>query len=224
MDEKPNESSVDQKLDRLLVFATGALLFLGLIAVGFYWYSLDRKLSGAAADWGAFGSYIGGVIGPAVSFVALVAVLRTIILQRDALITQREQFSKMMRSQDEVLASQTKQLRLAAQVAAADKVNAYKASVLNFAEQHGRQYRIAIERIDARLIALMSNAISTADALRAIQPTYDGLLGQKDHAEKQQKALLGAISPFLLKQHQSIEEIQADFQVDFMPIFDEVLD
>lgn len=97
-------------LDRFLKLATCALILFAAIVVATYWHTLDRKLSGNPADWEAFGSYIGGVIGPSVSFVALVALLRTIVLQRDALAMQREQFSKMMSAQDEVLVSQTKQL------------------------------------------------------------------------------------------------------------------
>lgn len=42
-------------------------------------------------DWSAFGSYMGGVLGPLVSFLTLVAVVRTVYLQRELLGAQREE-------------------------------------------------------------------------------------------------------------------------------------
>lgn len=102
-------------------------------------------------------------------------------------------------------------------------MNAYKASVLNYIEQQMGHYRITIERIDARLIALVPGTMQNVGAQKAIEPTCNGLNQKMKQAETQLNKLLGAASLFILKQHHSIEEIKSDFRTDFMPIFDAAL-
>lgn len=67
-------------------------------------------LSSKADTWSAFGSYIGGLFGPLISFLTLLAILKTIGLQKELLDTQRHEFDAMQRLQVETLASQLAQI------------------------------------------------------------------------------------------------------------------
>ncbi|WP_069943097.1 hypothetical protein [Pseudomonas putida] len=72
----------------VVVVATFVASFLYRINVG-------SEFSSSPNDWAAFGSYIGGIMGPLVSFFALIAVLLTIHLQRELLKTQRDEIKRM---------------------------------------------------------------------------------------------------------------------------------
>ncbi|MBK5437966.1 hypothetical protein JFV30_14390 [Pseudomonas sp. TH32] len=60
-------------------------------ALSVYRQEFSGGYSSKSADWSAFGSYMGGVLGPLVSFLTLVAVVRTVYLQRELLSAQREE-------------------------------------------------------------------------------------------------------------------------------------
>jgi len=60
----------------------GLLVLVGTIAVYFgYGGSIPRT----SDQWAQFGTYVGGVTGPLLSFLALIAVVRTLHLQRSTL-------------------------------------------------------------------------------------------------------------------------------------------
>lgn len=61
------------------------------VAFSIYRQQFGGGYSPNPGDWSAFGSYIGGVLGPLVSFLTLVAVVRTVYLQRELLDAQREE-------------------------------------------------------------------------------------------------------------------------------------
>jgi len=56
------------------------LIVLGV--VGFYFYNFHASLSGENADWGAFGSYFGGILSPIISGVAVYLIAKTYALQK----------------------------------------------------------------------------------------------------------------------------------------------
>lgn len=58
-----------------------ALIVFVLLVVFFYLSVFNNGLSPKSDSWADFGSFIGGLLGPAISLVTLVALLRTIDLQ-----------------------------------------------------------------------------------------------------------------------------------------------
>lgn len=60
----------------------GALVLVATIAV---YFGYGGRPPGSAEQWADFGTYVGGIAGPLLSFVALIAVARTMHLQRAAL-------------------------------------------------------------------------------------------------------------------------------------------
>ncbi|WP_332773339.1 hypothetical protein [Pseudomonas sp. ESBL1] len=61
------------------------------LAFSIYREQFDGGYSPEPGDWSAFGSYMGGVLGPLVSLLTLIAVIRTVYLQRELLGAQREE-------------------------------------------------------------------------------------------------------------------------------------
>lgn len=80
----------DQLLNRLkyLVYAGG---LLAIAVLSLYFYNFQGNLAPNHDAWGQFGDFIGGVLNPTFSFLALIALLSTIALQvRELRISARE--------------------------------------------------------------------------------------------------------------------------------------
>lgn len=101
-----NSTSVDAFSIALVV---AVFIALGL-SVYFYRQAFSGELSVSPDRWSAFGSYIGGLFGPLISFLTLLAILKTIGLQKELLDTQRHEFDEMQRLQAKTLDSQLAQI------------------------------------------------------------------------------------------------------------------
>ncbi|WP_414926157.1 hypothetical protein [Pseudomonas zeae] len=95
---------------RMLKLSPVVLLFLAGLSFFFYRDIFSGDFSTNSQDWSAFGSYIGGLFGPLVSFVALLAVLKTIELQKELLDTQNREFQAMHVLQNKTFDSQQDQI------------------------------------------------------------------------------------------------------------------
>ena len=70
----------------IIAFAIGGLLVLaGTIGAYFLFVCFGPTFSPNSVEWANFGSYFGGVAGPMLSFLALMAVVWTVHLQYDLL-------------------------------------------------------------------------------------------------------------------------------------------
>lgn len=66
----------------VIAFALLGLAILVGTIVAYLWLGgFAPTLSGHSADWANFGTYVGGVAGPLLSFLALIAVVWTVRLQ-----------------------------------------------------------------------------------------------------------------------------------------------
>lgn len=114
----------DLGLDELEVIRSGtkpvdafSIVLVGVVATAvvssIYYYrtAFAGELSHQTDNWAAFGAFFGGVFGPLISFVTLIAILRTIWLQRELLQTQQHEFDAMQRIQIKTLKSQLKQIQ-----------------------------------------------------------------------------------------------------------------
>lgn len=63
-------------------FIAGLVVLAGTVAL---YFGHGGVIPLTSADWANFGTYVGGIAGPLLSFVALIAVVRTMHLQRAAL-------------------------------------------------------------------------------------------------------------------------------------------
>lgn len=104
----------------LLIAAIGSLLALTVLSFYFLWF--QGELSDKQDVWGSFGDFVGGTLNPLFSFLALIALLLTIVLQTRQLEMSSEELAlsrqelaltrnEVSRSAD-ALASQDKNLLL----------------------------------------------------------------------------------------------------------------
>lgn len=66
----------------------------------FYLINFSGGLSNKTENWGAFGDFVGGTLNPILSFMALIALLLTIILQSRELEATREELSRSATAQE----------------------------------------------------------------------------------------------------------------------------
>ncbi|HTD05886.1 hypothetical protein [Undibacterium sp.] len=135
-------------IEWFLVVATLVLVLSATASTWYYSHILGKYVSAKPEDWGAFGSYIGGLLGPAVSFVALMAVIVTVSLQRAAIEGQRLQFLDIHALQLKATQLQQQQLALSEGAAAHEKVFAYKLAILKMIEQQVTRFIYEVDEMD----------------------------------------------------------------------------
>lgn len=81
---------------RILVFGlAGVLIFVGAVGCYIIFGGLSAFPPSTPAEWSGFGSYLGGVAGPGLSFLALLAVVDALRMQRAQLeAEQKRQLSE----------------------------------------------------------------------------------------------------------------------------------
>ena len=87
---KNNNVQNDKNLGVILPALVGGITIIGA-GLAYYLNFSDFKPSDSPADWGAFGSYYGGVVGPIVAFLSLLAVIATLRVQYISLQAARAQ-------------------------------------------------------------------------------------------------------------------------------------
>lgn len=105
-----------------------------VVALYIYRFKFGGELSADSSDWSTFGTYIGGVFGPLISFLTLLAVLKTVYLQRELLDTQREEFDRMNSLQLDVFKSQQEQVAQSDRDALVLQVSAAQESAVRLVE------------------------------------------------------------------------------------------
>jgi hypothetical protein len=153
------------QFDSVLIFGLICIFTLLAILLWFYFSIFDGGISKKADSWSAFGSFFGGVFGPAISLVTLFALLRTIQLQKELLITQRSEFESMG-------AMQVNQLDTS-------KLSDYKSHQLQLLyqqismfEQMQDRYTQEAERISSKAVEFFGTKVTALQNLdEAIQST-----------------------------------------------------
>ncbi|MBF4258640.1 hypothetical protein EAY27_02850 [Vibrio anguillarum] len=112
--------------ERLIWFLAALIVFSGGVAIYQYRKVFDGTLSTSSNDWGALGSFIGGVFSPVIAFATLIAVVVTIRLQRTMLETQKEEFQRLYKLQGKSLDLTEKEARFFKDKAFSDELNAQK--------------------------------------------------------------------------------------------------
>lgn len=138
-------------LDRSLKGGLIFMFLLLLVSVVAYLSVFNEGLSQAPDNWAAFGSFFGGLIGPAVSLVTLLAVLKTVYLQKELLDTQRSEFSAMQRLQQATFDSQSKQISAAAAMSERDYFDRVRVSCLQMIDRQLLAHENKLDRVDSAI-------------------------------------------------------------------------
>lgn len=113
----------EESFGSLLLVSLLLLIVFIVAVIAVYCINFGTQRSPKGEDWASFGSYFGGLVGPAISLVALVAFLKTVTLQ--------------MRQNASIAGEGVKA-----------SVASYKQSQLNLLDQQITMYERMIDRYD----------------------------------------------------------------------------
>ncbi|MFW3894540.1 hypothetical protein [Pseudomonas bharatica] len=99
------------KLLTSIVLFAAVLLFLVFGLYFFKFGSMEMLLSAKKAEWGTFGDFVGGTLNPILSFLGLIALLLTIVLQSNELELTREELARTADAQEKTQAVLDEQSR-----------------------------------------------------------------------------------------------------------------
>ena len=95
------EKFVSKNIQPLLLVVTAFAIIALIIVIGKYMLNFPGPLSAEQDVWGQFGDYLGGTLNPILSFLSLLALLFTIILQSLELRLTREEMERARIAQEE---------------------------------------------------------------------------------------------------------------------------
>lgn len=184
------------------------LTFVALVAVTailvVYRMNFVGGFSTNSADWSAFGGYIGGILGPLVSFLTLGAVLRTVYLQRDLLNTQKAEFIKLSDQQVASLQRQDEQLQLSRDEAARAMVQNHLSNQFRLVEMFIAHQQRQAEAMSAAAFRITEIDQGTfAQRMEAAKPALD----DKEVAMKNVQELLNLSIKLSLTEFNNSKEI-----------------
>lgn len=130
------KSDADDRYLRFSLFMVFAVGLAVIVAVCLYRSQFGGDFSGSSDKWSDFGGYVGGIFGPLVSFVTLLAVLKTVYIQRELLDAQKSEFEHMNALQQQTFESQLNQMTSAASDARALQVSAAQDTAIRVVDQH----------------------------------------------------------------------------------------
>ncbi|MCL8301989.1 hypothetical protein [Pseudomonas mosselii] len=180
----------------------GTLIMLPVIAaalISFFLYrsQFDGEFSTVSSRWSEFGGYIGGVLGPVVSFCTLIAVVRTVYLQRELLDIQKSEFR-------EISSQQQGQLVLAKEEMESARTASYKEVQLRLVEMLIEQTRRQAELIQDHIRKHSENnpIFRPGEYLEKLSKKHNSLIKQEGDLRLVMVEL--SVTDFL-----SIEEVRA---------------
>lgn len=169
----------------------------GCASIYYYLKIFSGDFSRVPADWSSFGSYIGGVLGPLVSFCTLLAVLKTVYLQRELLDAQKIEFK-------DIGELQSAQLDLAKTDSAKTEVRAYQTSQINLLEMFIEHRLRVVERLEQQ-ISEVRGMNMTVDARRA---ELSALKSRQAKAQDAANSLLVLAFQISTTQYRNVDEIK----------------
>ena len=206
-------STADQQdekdeLDVVLKISVAGILISFLIAISFYRYAFPGPLSLSSNDWSALGSFFGGIFGPLVAFITLIALLKTIRLQRKLLVTQQNEFNKVFDLQHETYVTQRKQLEQTEVQASTSYISSYQSTSLRMLEQQISLNQSIIERCTKSSYELIDRL--TLQKPGASQGQIDQLLVQKEQSERTINELSQLAIKLSLQEYKSLDILKKD--------------
>jgi hypothetical protein len=154
------------------------------------------------------GSFFGGIFGPLVAFITLIALLKTIRLQRKLLVTQQNEFNKVFDLQHETYVTQLKQLEQTEVQASTSYISSYQSTSLRMLEQQISLNQSIIERCTKSSYELIDRL--TLQKPGASQGQIDQLLVQKEQSERTINELSQLAIKLSLQEYKSLDILKKD--------------
>ncbi|MHC8361756.1 putative phage abortive infection protein [Pseudomonas sp. LS2P72] len=154
----------------ILAFATGVV---GMV-FAFYFTEFNGEFSSQNADWGTFGDFIGGTLNPILSFLGLIALLLTIVLQSKELESTRKELERSALAQEKSESALSEQSKTQIK-------QQFEGTFFSLLDQHNK----ALEKISIST-GKWTNGRSDVDLVReaVFEKPASNLAGAKDALEK----------------------------------------
>lgn len=199
-------TTTDRSLD-LLKYSVLFVVIAVVIAILLYRFKIGGELASKSTEWSNFGTYIGGVFGPLISFVTLLAVLKTVYMQRDLLETQKNEFTYLSAKQDQ-------QLVLAKAEAERAKVQAYQATILNVLESFSAEFKDDARELAVSASNVGSRGLNILDSARMVE-SYKS---REDEARKKVSEFKILSLELSINEYQNTDEIKEKFGPELLRI------
>jgi len=203
--------------DRFLSFlllSVFAVVLAVIVAVGAYRYTFGGALAAHSVEWSNFGGYVGGLFGPLVSFVTLLAVLKTVYMQRELLDVQKHEFTQLLEFQRLESLKQDEQLALAKSEANRAKVHAYQTAVLNLIESYSNEFRLESNEMFAAADRVSSKHLSILQGVNAVA----GYEERGNKARKKIAAFKILALELTVTEFSSVDEVREKFAPQLLEI------
>lgn len=187
------------------------------VAVTAYLSKFDGGLSGQSSDWSNFGSYIGGVFGPLVSFITLLAVLKTVYLQRELLDTQRIEFEQMQSNQVKALETQQEQIKNASEQAARETMERARLAILGMIDRYIQLVEKKQDRTTEGL-ARIGDWVSAGNTFATLTQTQK-LANINVELRSVILKLIGLSELISLMDYNTVSEMRSYYEVEIAKIF-----
>jgi len=190
-----------------------------VISLLVYTSVFNAGVSSKADSWSAFGSYIGGLFGPLISFLTLLAILKTIGLQKELLDTQQYEFKVMQRLQAKTLDSQLAQIERANVEADRRVIEETRLNILKTLDNNSSALQAEYETKQRGLEILLQRAMDGNAG-----PTLDQINGIRDTLKLYGKRLAGMTmlyNSLCFDDFEDIASMKAHYQSEMERIWSE---
>lgn len=155
-----------------------------VICAGLYLWKFNSGLSSSSDNWSAFGSFFGGVFGPLISGVTLVALVKTIRLQQQMMLTQKKDSERVISIQNDSLKNQLEQLDIVKSQLESARLSDFKASVIRMLEQRITYYQNSQADVLTRISILKQLSISDEEFQEAVAKLSSAMPNYKDEVSR----------------------------------------
>jgi hypothetical protein len=197
-----------KRFNVLAIFSIGFILLAVAISLFVYRAAFSEGLSSKPDNWSAFGSYIGGVFGPLISFVTLIAILKTISLQKELLDTQRQEFSQMQDLQDQTFKAQQAQHAEASRESKARALERTRDHLLSMVDRYLASYNSRLAITENRFDKLCQWGLDG----KSVTPEHiDAVLKKKNGISQVVAHFHGIMADLSIMEFSTNEEMRAHF-------------
>lgn len=219
-------NTVRSSRDRYLGFLLFSVLCLTLsvvVAVLLYRSKFGGGLSLISSEWSNFGAYIGGIFGPLVSFVTLLAVLKTVYMQRELLDVQKDEFKSMNALQQQTFDSQSSQMIRAASDAEALQVSAAQDTAIKVVDQHISIYERVWDRQNESAYRYSRDGLKQS-LLPDDEAFLDSILHHRDVARSAIDQLVHLSVELAVTEFQTVHQVRKSLDLGLKRIRTKILD
>ncbi|MFK0090685.1 hypothetical protein ACIQUS_25770 [Pseudomonas sp. NPDC090755] len=187
-----------------------------VVAVALYRDVFSGGFSGRSSDWGDFGGYIGGVFGPLISFVTLLAVLKTVYLQRELLDAQNKEFERMNQLQRDTFNAQLQQIQGASDDSRKLQISASRDTAIKVIEQQIILHERVFDRKNEYLMKNLKVIASSSGGPE--RETYDRVVRERGIARRSADALLALSVKIATTDYLTVNDVRHELVSGFQKI------